>query len=76
MENKHSKGAWIGLAAGVAAYDILCPKGETLSEAVDRGLETKYKALIYAGIGMTALHLANLLPEKADPFHYATKLKK
>lgn len=65
--------AWIGIGASVAAYDILCPKGETLSEGVDRALErgkfTRVAAL--GGIAIVAAHLANVLPEKYDPFHYA-----
>ena len=75
MENKHSKLAWGGLIAGVAAYDVLCPKGETLSEGVDRGLETKYRHLINIGIGITALHLVNILPPQIDPLHQLTKIK-
>lgn len=75
MENKHSKIAWAGLVAGVAAYDMLCPKGETLSEGIDRGLESRYKYVVAAGIGMTALHLVNLLPNELDPLHQLTKIK-
>lgn len=59
--------AWAGLAAGVVAYDILCPDGEMLSEGVDRGLEGHRWATI-AAIGVTALHLLNTLPEQIDPF--------
>ena len=67
--------AWGGLIAGVAAWDMLCPPGETLSEGVDTGLETKYKRLIQLGIGVTALHLVNLLPDAIDPLHQLTRLK-
>lgn len=75
MENKHSKLAWGGLIAGVAAYDIFCPAGETLSEGIDRGLETKYRHLITLGIGITALHLVNVLPPAIDPLHQLTQIK-
>lgn len=75
MENKHSKVAWAGLVAGVAAYDIFCPAGETLSEGVDRGLESKYKLAIQAGIAVTALHLVNVLPPAIDPLHQLTRIK-
>ncbi len=60
---------WAALAAGVAAFDILSP--ETLSHAVDRALERpvgRYFAL--GAIAVTAAHLVNVLPEKADPYHY------
>lgn len=69
--------AWIALGVSVAAYDILAPKGQTLSEGVDRGLEGSplRRGLVLAGIGITACHLANLLPEKCDPFHYALMWK-
>ena len=40
-----SSKAWIALGAGVAAYDVLCPKGETLSEGVDRLME-KHSLLV------------------------------
>jgi hypothetical protein len=75
MENKHSKLAWAGLVAGVAAYDLLCPPGETLSEGIDRGLESKYRHVIALGVGMTALHLVNVLPPAIDPLHQLTRLK-
>lgn len=75
MENKPSKLAWAGLVAGVAAYDVFCPSGETMSEGIDRGLESKYRHLIKLGIGMTALHLVNVLPPAIDPLHQLTNIK-
>lgn len=68
-----STGAWVGLGLSVAAWDCLAPKGQTLSEGIDRGLEHSplRRAAILTGIAVTALHLANVLPEKYDPFHYA-----
>lgn len=77
MELSPSAKAWIGVGVGVAAYDALCPKGETLSEGVDKALErgrfTRYAAL--GGIAIVAAHLANLLPEKYDPIHHALDWK-
>lgn len=68
--------AWCGLAAGVAAYDAFCPPNETLSEGVDRALERRTgKVLALGAIAVTAAHLANLLPERVDPFHHALKWK-
>ncbi|SIS12114.1 DUF7427 family protein [Williamsia sterculiae] len=67
--------AWAGLAGAVAVYDLTCSPGETLSEGVDAGLETKYKRLIQLGIGLTALHLLNLCPSALDPLHQLTRLK-
>ena len=54
----------------VAANDILAPKGETLSEGVDRMLEhDKCKYVAIGGVALTAAHLINLIPPKYDPFH-------
>ena len=73
---KPSTLAWTGLAVGVAAYDFLCPPGETLSEGVDRALETRVgRVLALGGIAIVASHLANMLPERYDPLHQLTKLK-
>jgi hypothetical protein len=61
--------AWIGLGIGIAAYDILAPEGETLSDGFRRGLEHPiYKYLCIGGLGATALHLMKILPEPIDPF--------
>lgn len=74
---KPSTLAWGALGLGVAAYEIACPEGETLSEGVDRALENKkFKSIVIGGIAVTALHLCNLLPEQLDPYHQLFKLKK
>ncbi|MBH1979934.1 hypothetical protein I8H89_00260 [Candidatus Saccharibacteria bacterium] len=68
--------AWGVLAAGVAAYDVLSPPGETLSERVDDWLEKPLsRSLAIGAIGVTALHLANALPQRFDPFHRLTTIK-
>lgn len=68
--------AWAGLAAGIAAYDLLCPPGETLSEGVDRALETRTgRVLALGAIAVVATHLANVLPQRCDPLHQMTKWK-
>ena len=64
--------AWLGLAAGVTAYEIACPKGETLSEGLDELLEHKYwRYAVGLAVGTTALHLLNILPTQVDPLHRA-----
>lgn len=75
MEISPATKAWIGLAAGIATYEVLCPQGETLSEGVDRAIErNKFTKIATLGaIGITAAHLANLLPKKLDPYHQALK---
>ncbi len=64
--------AWIGLAAGIIAYDVLAPPGETLSEACDRAME-RYPVGTILTIGTVALHLANVLPQSIDPIHQLAK---
>lgn len=65
--------AWGVLIGGVVAYDVLSPRGETLSEGIDGALEHSLyrRAAVISAIAVTALHLSNALPEKVDPFHYA-----
>ena len=63
---------WLITGAVITGLEIACPKGETLSEGVDRALEhDKFRYAAAVGIGITALHLLNVIPEKYDPFHYA-----
>lgn len=71
---------WCGVMASVITYDVLCPRGDTLSERLDPILETKAgRAFLYGVIGTTALHLCNLLPNEIDPYgrasEYLNKLK-
>lgn len=70
-----AKRAWAAIGLGVLAYEIACPKDELLSEGVDRALES-HKAMTLAGIGVVALHLANLLPDRLDPLSQGLKLLK
>jgi hypothetical protein len=65
-----AKRAWIGIGLGVLAYEVAAPEGELLSEGVDRALErSKLWAL---PVGYVALHLINLLPQRADGLHLIT----
>lgn len=74
---KPSTVAWGVLGLGVLGYDVLSPPGETLSEGVDRALEhERGRWIALGGIAVTAAHLANLIPERVDPFHHLTKLKR
>lgn len=74
---KPADAAWTAIVAGVATYDMLCRPGDTLSERMDDYLEHKTgRYITYAAVGMTALHLCNLIKPKYDPIHQLTKLKK
>ena len=49
------------------------PAGRMLSEAFDRRI-TRHPWLTRALIAYTAMHCANLLPEKLDIYHQAARL--
>lgn len=66
---------WLAIGLVVAAHEVLCPPGELLSEGCDRALQA-HPHLVRAAIGITALHLANLLPEQLDPFSKILKFIK
>lgn len=63
MSLRPSDKAWIALFAGVAAWDILAPPGEMLSEAVDRYI-VDHPIIVTTAVGITAAHLLNLLDRR------------
>lgn len=65
--------AWLTLGAGVVAYELACPRGELLSEGVDRYLVRSPWATRLAVAGV-ALHLLNVLPGALDPLHWLSRL--
>lgn len=67
-----AKRGWLAVGAVVAAHELACDSGQTLSEGVDKALE-KYPIPVKLAIGVTALHLLNLLPESIDPIHQASE---
>lgn len=72
FEHNAGKYAWCAIGIGVLAYDAMCPNSQTLSEAVDRAIERR-KGITIGAIGVTALHLANVIPEPVDPLHQLGK---
>lgn len=70
-----AKRAWLGIAVAVGLYELACPDGQTLSEGIDTALEQR-RALTIAAIGVTSLHLLNVLPTRVDPFTQALRLIK
>ena len=72
-ETVTAKRAWLALGTGILAHEVLCGDGELLSEGADRALE-KHKVLTLGVIAVTALHLANAIPEKIDPIHHLGQL--
>jgi hypothetical protein len=62
--------AWAALGIGVLAYELLAREGELLSHQVDRWLET-HPAVTWAVVTLTAAHLLNVIPPRADPWVWA-----
>lgn len=63
--------AWTALGAGIAAYDLLCEEGTTLSETFRK----QPLALQIGELALVSSHLLGVLPKQADPFHQILKLK-
>lgn len=73
---KHADYAWAALAAGIVTYEASCPRGELLSEAVDR-YRVVHPLIINGAILYLALHLLRCWPRRIDPLaHLAAKFKK
>ena len=64
--------AWGVLGLSVLSYEAACPRGQLLSEGVDRAIE-KHPIIVPAVIGYVALHLMNALPQQVDLLHQATR---
>lgn len=60
--------AWMTLAAGVLAWDLLCPPDELLSQAMDRYRRTR-PLFTHLAVGYVALHLLRRWPRQADPLY-------
>lgn len=65
---RHGDAAWIAIAVGVLAYEIAAPRGELLSEAVDR-YRRRHPILTNGIICYVAAHLMRKLPPRADLLH-------
>ncbi len=76
-EHWQSKAAIVAVLGGVAVYDLMCPQGETISEGCDRLLCSKLGKIAVPAIAYTlAAHVRNHIPEKYDPIHWLTTLKR
>ncbi len=72
---KHGDVAWIALAAGIVLYEVAAPKGELLSEAVDR-YRWHHPFVTNGVIAYLSLHLLRQWPRQIDPLtQLAAKLK-
>ncbi len=64
---RKSDQAWLALAGGVAAYDLIATDDELLSDAARRYFNSQPIATA-SMILMTGLHLIGGLPQWCDPF--------
>lgn len=58
--------AWLALAAGVLAYEAAAPRGELLSQGVDRYRQRRPVTTTLA-VGYIAGHLLRIVPARFDP---------
>lgn len=59
--------AWVVLGAGILAWDVLCPRGEMLSDGTARYMASR-PVLTGSVIAYTACHLAHVIPARLDLF--------
>src|SRR5215475_10916653 len=64
---RNSDRAWLALAGGVAAYDLIATDNERLSDAARRYFKSQ-PVVTASIILMTGLHLIGGLPHWGDPF--------
>jgi hypothetical protein len=64
--------AWLTLAAGVAGWDSMCPRGHTLSEGVGRYHQAR-PWLTRLTVAYLVAHLLDWLPQRVDILHRLTK---
>jgi hypothetical protein len=64
---RNSDRAWLALAVGVAAYDLIATDNERLSDAARRYFKSQ-PVVTASMILMTGLHLIGGLPDWCDPF--------
>ena len=66
---RHREAAVAAIAAGVSIYELMCPQNETISEFFDPHMEKPLRRAALLGAGaITLLHLANIIPERIDPY--------
>jgi hypothetical protein len=65
--------AWIALATGVLAYDVLAPPSQTLSDGADRYM-MNHPWLTRTVAFALAAHVCNLVRPECDPIHLFFKV--
>lgn len=65
---KHGDWAWTALAIAVLAYELAAPRGELLTQAVDR-YRRRRPMITHLVIVYLAAHLMRCWPQRLDPLH-------
>lgn len=60
--------AWLVLAAGIIGWDLIAPRGHTLSEQVDRWLISHPRITWMVGLILFS-HLMNVVSPRVDVVH-------
>ncbi|WP_133165002.1 DUF7427 family protein [Mycolicibacter virginiensis] len=67
--------AWLAVAAGVLAWDVACPAGQTLSAGAAR--YHQQRPWLTRGVVLyLAAHLLGVWPSRGDPLNYLTYWKR
>jgi hypothetical protein len=66
--------ATLTLWGAAIAWDLICPPGQTISEAIERGLNDRHtEALVTLGLFTTVAHLMRMLDERYDIYSISFK---
>jgi hypothetical protein len=67
-QTKTGTRGWLAIVAFVVAFDRF--NEESLTHAAKRGMEHPVsRPFVAVAIGITALHLTNIIPEQYDPYY-------
>lgn len=65
---------WAAVVSVIAAYELVAPEGQLLSEGIDRAL-IRWPIATRITVAVVALHLLNLIPARIDPLHRLVSLR-
>lgn len=63
---RHGDWAWLTILMFVVSYELACPRGELLSQAVD-GYRASHPVLVWVTVLYLAGHLLRVWPATVDP---------
>ena len=67
--------ATLALWGAALVWDVICPEGQTISEAIERGLNDKRtEPVVTLAILVTAAHLMRMLDDRFDLYSIGFKV--